>query len=123
MFKTFKWEDGVGAALGVWLCVSPWLLGYADHYPATANAVLFGIILATEELMHLGRHEDVEEWFDVVIGIWLVISPVALGFDNVTAASFNTMIVGLLSVAFGAWALSPLDERIAGMWRGRVSHH
>ena len=72
MFKTFKWEDWAGVVLGVWLLLSPWVLGYSDHFAATANAVVLGIILASEELMHLGRHEDAEEWVDVVAGLWLV---------------------------------------------------
>jgi hypothetical protein len=122
MFRTFKWEDGVGFALGIWLAISPWVLGYGEHYAATANAVLLGIILASGELMHLGRHEDAEEWLDLIAGLWLVVSPLALGFESLASASFNAIAVGLLSVMFGAWALSPLDARIAELWRGGARH-
>ena len=119
MFKTLKWEDWAGVVLGVWLLLSPWLLGYSDHFAATANAVVLGIVLASEELMHLGRHEDAEEWVDIVAGLWLVISPMALGFGAVAPAMINAVAVGLLTMVFASWALSPMDEKISAQWRSR----
>ena len=118
MLKTLKWEDWAGVVLGVWLLVSPWILGYSEHFAATANAVLLGIVLASEELMHLGRHEDAEEWVDVIAGLWLVVSPAALGFGALAAPLINTVAVGLLAIMFAAWALSPMDEVLAAKWRG-----
>jgi len=121
MFKTLKWEDWAGVVLGVWLLVSPWVLGYSDHFAATANAVLLGIILASEELIHLGKHEDAEEWVDLVAGLWLVVSPAVLGFGSLPAPLINTVAVGLLTMMFGAWALSPMDKMLGAKWRGRAT--
>lgn len=121
MFKTLKWEDWAGAAVGIWLLVSPWVLGYSDHFAPTANAVLFGITLAAVELMHLGKHRDAEEWIDLFAGLWLVASPAALGFGTLAPALINTVVVGLLTIMFAAWALSPLDELIKR--RGGAAPH
>ncbi len=121
MFKTFKWEDWAGVVLGVWLLLSPWVLGYSEHFAATANAVVLGIILASEELMHLGRHEDAEEWVDVVAGLWLVASPFVLGFGALAAPLVNTIAVGLLTILFAGWALSPLDKAISAKWHDRMT--
>jgi hypothetical protein len=122
MFKTLKWEDWAGAATGIWLLVSPWALGYSENFAATANAVLFGIVLASGELMHLGRHEDAEEWLDLLTGLWLVASPALLGFASIPPALINTVVVGLLSIMFAAWALSPMDEIIAKRRGGTALH-
>ncbi len=122
MFKTLRWEDWAGAAIGLWLLVSPWVLGYSENFAVTANAVLFGIVLASAELMHLGRHEDAEEWIDLIAGLWLVASPAVLGFGTLAPALINTVVVGLLTIMFAAWALSPMDEMIAKR-RGRAAPH
>jgi hypothetical protein len=122
MFKTLKWEDWAGAATGIWLLLSPWVLGYSENFAAAANAVLFGIVLASAELMHLGRHEDAEEWIDLIAGLWLVASPAVLGFGTVAPALINTVVVGLLAILFAAWALSPMDEMIARRRGGTALH-
>jgi hypothetical protein len=122
MFKTLKWEDWAGAATGIWLLLSPWVLGYSENFAATANAALFGIVLASAELMHLGRHEDAEEWIDLIAGLWLVASPAVLGFGTVAPALINTVVVGLLAILFAAWALSPMDEMIARRRGGTALH-
>ena len=123
MFKTLKWEDWAGAVIGIWLLISPWVLGYSDHFAATANAVLLGIALASAELMHLGKHEGAEEWIDLIAGLWLVASPAALGFGSLAPALINTVVVGLLTILFAAWALSPMDKMIGDRWHGGAMHH
>ena len=121
MFKTLKWEDWAGAATGIWLLASPWVLGYSENFAAMANAVILGILLACAELIHLGQHVDAEEWFDLIAGLWLVASPAVLGFEAVASALINTVVVGLLTIMFAAWALSPLDDLIRR--RGHTAPH
>ena len=48
MFKTLKWEDWLGIALGALLLVSPWIFGYSDSSAATMNALVMGSILVLE---------------------------------------------------------------------------
>jgi hypothetical protein len=119
MLKTLKWEDWAGAVIGVWLLASPWVLGYSHHFAATANAVLLGIALASAQLIHLGKHEDAEEWLDLIAGLWLVASPAVLGFGSLIAALANTVVAGLLAILFAASALSPMDEMVSASWGSR----
>ena len=118
MFKALQWEDWAGVALGAWLLASPWLFGYADQSAAMMNALVMGTILVLEEFLDVGVHEAFEEWIDVVAGAWLVISPLALGFQASTAASVNAIAVGVLTVAFAMLAMTPLGETIARRLRG-----
>ena len=123
MFKALKWEDWLGLSLGLWLLLSPWILGYAESSAAaTMNALFLGTALICLELLNLDAHEDLEEWFDIVAGAWLVVSPALLGFIAVTAAAINAVGVGLLTIAFAAWALSPFDQRLTE-WRQHMVHH
>ena len=123
MFKALQWEDWVGIALGAWLIASPWVLGFSSHDAATFNALILGTILMLEELLELGVHEMAEEWIDLVAGLWLMVSPSVLGFSSLTLASVNTITVGLLTVLFAAWAMSPLDKRIGRWWHDHVTGH
>lgn len=40
------WEEWVNVALGVWLFVSPWLMGFSASAALTWNAVIAGILVA-----------------------------------------------------------------------------
>lgn len=57
-FKT--WEEWLNLLLGSWICVSPWLLGFADQSRATGIHVIVGMsvaVVASVELWRLrGRH-------------------------------------------------------------------
>jgi len=112
MLKSLKWEDWLGIALGLWLIASPWLLGYAGQASATMNALFLGTAFVCLELVNLDAHEDLEEWMDIVAGVWLVLSPFLLGFAQVGAAAINAVGVGVLAIAFAAWALAPLDAKL-----------
>lgn len=46
LFAFHRWEEWAEAALGLWLIVSPYLLGFAMQMAATWNHVLVGIIVA-----------------------------------------------------------------------------
>lgn len=123
MLKSLKWEDWLGVALGLWLIVSPWALGYAESSAsATMNALFLGATLIFLEQLNLDVHEDLEEWIDIVAGAWLVISPVALGFAHAGVAALNAVGVGVLAIAFAIWALSPLDRKVAAWWAAHVAH-
>ncbi|WP_323775725.1 SPW repeat protein [Leisingera sp.] len=47
LFAFRDWEEWIGAALGTWLIVSPWALGFNETLPATVNAVASGLVIAT----------------------------------------------------------------------------
>ena len=123
MFKALQWEDWVGMALGAWMLVSPWVVGFSDHHAATMNALVLGTILVLEELLELVVHEMAEEWIDLVAGLWLTISPIVLGFAALVPAAVNAMAVGLLVVVFAAWAMSPLDKKISHWWHEHITGH
>ena len=106
-----RWQDWVSFALGLWLAVSPWLLDYAAHDAATANAALAGLALALAS--HFGFTLDhlSTEWLAMGIGLWLLSAPFLLGFAANPLAAFNAVAVGALIAALSASALE-LDREI-----------
>lgn len=56
IFKFQEWEEWVNGAIGLWLIVSPWVLGFAELQAAMWNAVICGVIalaMAGEELWEI----------------------------------------------------------------------
>ncbi|OGA00907.1 MAG: hypothetical protein A3H35_12725 [Betaproteobacteria bacterium RIFCSPLOWO2_02_FULL_62_17] len=122
MIASMKWQDWTNVALGIWLAVSPWALGFAEQQPAMMNAVIFGLVLAVFSLLVLGGTVSAKEWINMISGLWLVLSPFVLGFTSNFHAAVNTMLIGVLAAVFAAWALS-LDKEIGNWWHDHVTGH
>lgn len=93
-----QWEDWVSWMLGMWLCISPWALGFAADPLSTQNAVMVGCLLILTEVVTLSVFEPWEEWINVVLGAWLTISSWVLGLPTL-GARLNFVVVGLTVVA------------------------
>ena len=102
-----KWQDWASFALGLWLAVSPWIAGYAEHAGATANAVTAGLVLALASHFEcVACEEDLPvEWLNLAIGTWLVSAPFIIDFGSRVAAA-NSIAVGASVVGLAASALS-----------------
>lgn len=103
-----RWQDWANLILGLWLVLSPWLLGFSGTPAALWNALLIGVAVGLMALLHLRDGPMWEEWVKVILGVWLILSPWVLGFSGVANAMWNAVIVGLL---VGVLALSVTRER------------
>jgi hypothetical protein len=54
-------------------------------------------------------------WVNVVLGMWLIVSPYLLGYSNLEIARWNENILGVIVVGLGVWS--------ALASRGRPSAH
>jgi len=119
MAASAKWQDWAIFTLGLWLAVSPWLLGFAHSEAATANAACVGLLIA------LGSHFELSfdcvsvEWLNAFAGACLVLAPFVLGFDTVPAAAANAVAVGAMVLALAASALS-LEKELGKWWHRRA---
>jgi hypothetical protein len=97
MAQTFsfprQWEDWASWILGIWLLLSPWILLFEPDATALHNAVAVALLLLLVEVVELSVFRTWEEWINVLLGAWLVISPWALGIAS-KAATANFVIVG-----------------------------
>ncbi|WP_413850842.1 SPW repeat protein [Albidovulum sp.] len=110
---TGTWQDGLMLLLGIWLFFSPWILGFAGIQLAFWNALLFGVILAGLSIAVITEFHDWEEWVDLAVGVWLVVSPWVLGFAAFAAAAdaaayaatMTFVATGVVTLALAAWSL------------------
>lgn len=101
---TAFWQDLVNLVLGVWLFISPWALGFTS--PAAAwDAWVFGVIVAAISIGAMTQFALWQEWVNVVVGIWLLISPWVLGFAGVDTAAemWNFVAVGIVVGVLALW--------------------
>ena len=73
------WQDWVSWVLGLWLCISPWALGFSADSASTQNAVVVGFLLILTEVVTLSVFAPWEEWLNVVLGAWSLGSPPGCG--------------------------------------------
>jgi hypothetical protein len=110
------WQDPTNVVLGLWMVASPWVLQYQGVATPAANAIIVGIAIAALAVVALFRLMAWEEWANVALGVWLVISPWILGFSALDAATWNAVIVGLVVATLALWELGT-DKDLGGWWR------
>lgn len=100
-----QWQDWAQLALGVWLFFSPFFLHYTDVNNAAMNAYLIGIAIAVLSVAELYVHRRWEEWVNLLLGIWLIISPWLLGYNTMRGPTQNAVVLGLIMIVLPLWAV------------------
>lgn len=83
----------------------PWVIGFASDTTATWNAWIAAIVLGALAVATLSAFAEWEEWANMVIGLWLIVSPWILGFMANVNAMWTHVILGVLVAAIAAWAV------------------
>lgn len=92
--------------LGCWLVVSPWEMGYLLNEVATANSWGVGGVLIIVNLISVsGVFGAGQVIFNILLGLWLIISPYPLDFVMDKEATTDTVVAGVIIVAFAAWQI------------------
>jgi hypothetical protein len=101
------WEDWASWGLALWLLISPWAVDFSFETPATRNAVVAGTLLLALEVVTLSAFRTWEEWANVAVGGWLVVSPFILAVAS-GGARVNFIVVGgavVLLALYELWDL------------------
>lgn len=94
--KEQRWQDRTIVFLGLWLVLSP-LFGIGGISDVAAiNSYLTGAAVAIFAYAALARPRLWEEYIAMILGLWLIVAPFALGFTNLVGPMWNQIIVGLL---------------------------
>jgi hypothetical protein len=102
--------DVVNLLLGSVLFFSPWLFDLsAGAQWQTASTV--GIIIAVLSIAALAAFAVWEEWFILIAGIGLIVSPWLLGFQNSDAMIID-VVIGLLVAALAGFELTRVKTQV-----------
>lgn len=97
--------SGLDVLAGIWLLISPFVLGFAAHQ-ATTNNVILGIvigIIAAIRVLGAFNYPGLS-WLNAVLGLWVMLSPWILNFGQYAVPTTNNVIVGILVVLLAMWS-------------------
>ena len=95
--------DFYTVTFGLFLFVSPWLFAYANE-AARIDVWASGAAIAALSIAAIIAFSDWEEWLNLLLGAWLMISPWALGFVH-TSAMHVSILIGAMVVFIAALEL------------------
>src|SRR5438045_9775000 len=102
-----KWCDVANLILGAFLFFSPWIFGF-DAGKVSQNAYIAGIVIAVLAIAALAAFAVWEEWLNLIVGLWVLVSPWVLGFRGTTRRT-----AGPRGVATVVSVLAPCDPWMA----------
>ena len=86
-----KFCDVANLILGAILFFSPWMFGF-DAGKVSENANIAGLVIAVLAIAALAAFAVWEEWLNLIVGLWVLVSPWVLGFQGTTAMSVHVVI-------------------------------
>ena len=107
------WQDWVNVLLGLWVFGSPWLIEHTmiTEVPGGGllgmwNAWVVGLVVVVIAGIAVYAYKAWEEWTNIALGLWLLVSPWVLGFSKSAALMWNAVIFGVLILVFAGWILA-----------------
>mgnify|MGYP005814078717 CR=1 FL=1 len=94
--------DIINIVAGLGLLLSPWYFGYSGERYATWNAWIVGAVATLVAISALVAFNEYEEWVNLVLGLWAIVAPWALGFAATAAAMWAHVIAGLVIAVLAA---------------------
>jgi hypothetical protein len=105
--------DVANLILGAILFFSPWMFGF-DAGKASENAHIAGIVIAILAIAALAAFAIWEEWLNLIVGLWTLVSPWLLGFQGTKAMTVTVVIGAAVAIlaAIELWIMSQNPPRL-----------
>jgi hypothetical protein len=106
--------DVANLILGALLFFSPWLMTLAPGAESW-NAWIAGIVITALSIAALSAFAEWEEWLNLIVGLWVVVSPWVLSFSaNVTAMWTHIVIGAVVAILAGVeiWLMHGTTPRV-----------
>jgi hypothetical protein len=105
MRRWTRWQSWLNIIVGIWLFISPWVLGTTGDAATAWNAWIIGAAIFVVALIALGTTASAAApWVNVVLGVWLFISPWVLRYTDVPDGARSAWIFGVVTVLVALWA-------------------
>ncbi len=112
--RTRSWIDGTNLTLGTVLFCLAWASG-PRLQAAEWNAWIVGGLIVFNAACAIAGFAAWEEWTNVILGSWVVISPWALGFQGNAGVTWTYVLLGC-----GVAGLAAVQLRLAARGRPEV---
>lgn len=106
-----RWQDGVTTLVGIFVFLAPGFIPYLFSVSTAEGAVAWshhgvGAAITVIGIAALSRNRLWEEWVEIVLGAWLIVSPWLLGFTDMTELAWSSVIAGTAVVVLSTSVLS-----------------
>ncbi len=114
--RKMHWQDLCSIALGIWLVVSPFILGFSGAAHILTVTLGLTVMLISAEALFLPSY--LEEWCEIVVALGLIVMPLAGDYLGTTAA-YNSYIVAGLLIVLAVWEMLS-DQEFMTWWHARI---
>jgi len=121
MSENRHWQDWFVALIGMWLVVSPWAINAMAPegmvVPFTGSTIAFwsfalcGLLVFSNAVVAIVFYRIWVEWLNLLFGLWILVSPIAIEFPDSKAALWSALICGMAIILSALWNIH--DERTA----------
>jgi hypothetical protein len=103
--------DWIELVAGAWLVISVWVLSFTAATGAAWTSWLTGVAISIVALWAMAvrprRSALTAEWANLILGVWLFVSPWIVSFTNSTSASWNAWVTGVVVALASILAMIP----------------
>ena len=106
-----EWTSGVDALIGIWLIVSPWVLGFSDVPSAMWTDISVGTTIMLVALLRILNPDQTVPlgWVNVVLGAWLITAPFVIPYASGVHTNpiyWNDILSGVGVLWFAIWSMA-----------------
>jgi hypothetical protein len=102
---------------GIWLIISPFWMGFWTGPAPLWNTLVVGVVVGLLALVRAcyPTQNVGLSWVNLILGIWLIVSPFFLPYQNWMVAVRNDVIVGIVVGVLAIWSAlaTPVFTRYA----------
>jgi SPW repeat len=111
--------DVANLILGAILFFSPWIFGF-DAGTVSRNAMIAGIVIFVIAIAALWAFAVWEEWLNLIVGLWVLVSPWVLKFHGTGHhATTVHVVIGILVAVLAAIELVIMSQTPPRLTAGR----
>jgi len=93
-----EWQNWTNFLLGIWYFFTPWAISNSSMSSAdlgmTLNHWIVGAMVAVAAGLALQSLHVWEEWVNLVLGVWIILSPWMMNFSVDPVVTWNSIVVG-----------------------------
>jgi len=110
--KKARIASGLNVLFGIWMAISPFILGHSSS-TAAKNEFVVGVIIFLCALIRVVTPEILSglSFINSIMGIWLIFSPYVLNYDQFSPV-VNSMTIGAIVFICSVWSISATPLKV-----------
>jgi phosphoglycerol transferase MdoB-like AlkP superfamily enzyme len=116
-----RWQDQLILLLGLWFFITPWVFAYQIPSIQAWTAFISGAVMVVLAAFDLYKTYFWAVVLNLLVGIWVAVSPWVLGMADNAELTWNAVIVGVAVAVLALWEMRT-DPELVKHWPGGAGH-